>query len=169
MAGIKLGNRVLAVGMRDPGLIAAIAVKAGLTGRACAYDSDPARVRSAAAAIEREGALAEAVHAPWGALPYEAGSFDVAVARDVLMTLTPDDRAGCLAEVRRVLRHGGRILVIETARRRGLGALMGRTAVNAEYVSSGGALAALQAAGFAGARILAERDGVLYAEAAQRG
>ena len=38
MAGVKLGDRVLVVGCSDPRLIATLAVKTGLTGRACAVD-----------------------------------------------------------------------------------------------------------------------------------
>src|SRR3954464_4367826 len=64
MAGVKLGDRFLSVGVRDTKLVAALAAKAGLTGRACATDADPARASSAAAAIEAEGALVEVVHAP---------------------------------------------------------------------------------------------------------
>src|SRR5215831_261593 len=64
MAGVKLGDRFLAIGVADPRLIAALGAKAGLTGRACAVDADPARVPAAAAAIEGEGALVEVTHAP---------------------------------------------------------------------------------------------------------
>src|SRR3954468_12607879 len=91
MAGVKLGNRFLAIGIRDIKLIAALAMKAGLTGRSCAVDADPGRTATAAAAIEREGGLVEVAQAPWGALPYDPGSFDVAVARDLLSTLDPGD------------------------------------------------------------------------------
>src|SRR6185437_3427924 len=83
MTGVKLGDRLLSLGLRDPTLIAALAAKAGLTGRTCAVDADAARIAGAADAIEREGGLAEVMHAPGFALPFDAGSFDVAVARDV--------------------------------------------------------------------------------------
>jgi len=168
MAGVRLGDRFLAVGMRDPALIAALAVKAGLTGRACAYDADADRARNGATAVEREGALVEAVHAPWGMLPYDADSFDVAVARDVLMILPPEVRARCLSEVFRVLRPGGRLVVIEPAPRGGFGALLTRTTVDADYVERGGAVTALTRAGFSGARVLATRDGTVYVEGAKR-
>src|SRR5262245_60431779 len=108
MIGVKLGDRFLSVGVRDTALVAAIAAKAGLTGRACAMDADAARAETAAAAIEAEGALVEAAHAPWDALPYDAASFDVAMARDVWSTLTAHDQQGCAADVLRVLRGGGR-------------------------------------------------------------
>lgn len=169
MAGVKLGNRVLFVGMRDPSFIATLATRTGLTGRACAFEADRDRATRGAAEIERAGALVESTGAPWGMLPYEAGSFDVAVARDVLMTLPVDARARCLVEVLRVLRPGGRLVVIEPVPRQGFGALFGRATFDADYISSGGALAAMQRAGFAGARVLAERDGVVYVEGGKRG
>ena len=87
MAGVKLGDRLLAVGITDVPLIAALAMKAGLTGRAAAVDADEARCAQGGAAIEREGALVEIAHAPWNAFPYDADSFDVALVRDLLPTL----------------------------------------------------------------------------------
>ena len=54
MSGIKLGDRVLIVGCSDAALIAALAIKAGLTGRACTVDSVASRVAETAQAVERE-------------------------------------------------------------------------------------------------------------------
>jgi ubiquinone/menaquinone biosynthesis C-methylase UbiE len=169
MAGVKLGDRVLAIGVSDVKLIAALAVKAGLTGRAAAVDADEDRVRRNGAAIEREGALVEVTRAPWGTLPYESDSFDVVVLRDVLMTLTADVRARCLAEALWVLRRGGRVLVIEPLARAGLAALVSRgPLIDASYAEHGGAKGALDAAGFAGVRVLAEREGTIFVEGAKR-
>ena len=52
MAGIKLGDRLLVVGCADPILIARLAVKTGLTGRALAVDEQE-KVVTAAAEIGR--------------------------------------------------------------------------------------------------------------------
>ena len=84
------------------------------------------RSKKAAASIEAGGVLAEVTRAPWGMWPYDEGSFDVAVVRDLLPTLTPDDRSRCVSEVLRVLRPGGRAVVIEPAPRGGFGALLSR-------------------------------------------
>jgi ubiquinone/menaquinone biosynthesis C-methylase UbiE len=165
IAGVKLGDRFLAVGMRDTALVAALAAKAGLTGRACAVDADEARVTAGAAAIEREGALVEAVRAPWGMLPYDDSSFDVAVLRDVLMVLPVQARALAANEVLRVLRAGGRVLVIEPAPRGGLvGAILNRQQSDPDYEASGGALTTLTQAGFVAVRRLAEHDGQIFVE-----
>lgn len=161
MAAVKLGDRFLSVGVRDIPLIAAVAAKSGLTGRACAVDADEARVETAPAAIEREGALVEVTRAPFGMWPYEEGSFDVALIAHLLPSLTPDVRVRCIAEVLRVLRPGGRAVVIEPAPRGGLGALIAGKVAQTTYE---GPVKALQTAGFAAVRRLAETDGVLYAE-----
>jgi ubiquinone/menaquinone biosynthesis C-methylase UbiE len=161
MAGVKLGDRFLAVGVRDPALIAVLAAKSGLTGTACAVDADEAAVKKAAASIEAAGVLAEVTRAPWGRWPYADCSFDVAVIRNLLPSLTPDDRRHCVSEVLRVLRPGGRAVVIDGAERGTFAWLRGgsRTAPTGED-----ALESLKAAGFAAVRELANRDGVLYVE-----
>ena len=161
MAAVKLGERMLAVGVRNPVLTAQLAVKAGLTGRACVVDDDEERLAKAAAAIEQEGALVEAVRAPYGMWPFDDGSFDVAVIADLLSTLTPDVRVRCVSEVLRVLRPGGRAIVLEGMPRGGFGALLHRSAADPKYP---GAIASLRDAGFAAVRQIAEADGVLYVE-----
>jgi demethylmenaquinone methyltransferase / 2-methoxy-6-polyprenyl-1,4-benzoquinol methylase len=161
MAAVKLGDRFLSAGVRDPALIAVLAAKAGLTGTACAVDADDAAVTRAAASIEAAGVLAEVIRAPWGMWPYDEGSFDVVVVRDLLPGLTSDNRSRCVSEVLRVLRPGGRVLVVEPAPRGGFGALIHRQPVDPRYQ---GPLRALKDEGFAAVRDLAERDGVLYVE-----
>jgi ubiquinone/menaquinone biosynthesis C-methylase UbiE len=170
IAGVKLGDRFLAMGIRDTTLIAALAVKAGLTGRACAVDADEARVKTGGAAIEREGALVEVTHAPWGMLPFDDGSFDVAVVRDVFMTLPSQARALAATALHRVLRPGGRLLVIEAVPRGGLvGSLLQRQTSDPDYVTSGGAVAELNRAGFAAVRQLAEHQGQIFVEGIKKG
>jgi ubiquinone/menaquinone biosynthesis C-methylase UbiE len=156
MAGIKLGDRLLVVGCRDALLLARLAVKTGLTGRAHAVDADEQTVARAAAIALGEGALVETSVAPLDTLPLEAGSFDVAVVRDLLARLPSETRPAVLAEIRRVLRPGGRCLVIDAAPR-GLSALVGSRTGYAPAT-------ALEAAGFKASRVLAERNGLVFAE-----
>ena len=66
-----------------------------------------------------------------------------------------------------MLRPGGRCLVIDPGQVAGLAGLLTRAAVSSEYTAEGGAVAALEAAGFRGARLLAERDGIVFSEAAR--
>jgi len=150
MTGVKLGDRFLSVGVRDPVLVAALAAKAGLTGRACAIDADPALASAGAGAVEAEGALIDVVHAPWDALPYEDASFDVALTRGVLPALPPEQQVRSAAEVLRVLRGGGRLVVVEGAKR--------------ARVDPGVIASALKDAGFAAVRVLAEADHMIFVE-----
>ena len=166
MAGVKLGQRVLAVGTRDPKLVAALAVKTGLTGRACVVDPDEAQLATGAAAIEKEGGLVEPILGPFGMLPLDAESFDVAVIPYLLPELAPDARARCVGEVFRVLRPGGRAVVIEQTRRGGFAALLSRGSTNSSYAAP---TALLESGGFRAVRVLAETDGVVYAEGIKKG
>ncbi|HYT66347.1 MAG TPA: methyltransferase domain-containing protein [Vicinamibacterales bacterium] len=161
MAGVKLGQRLLVVGIRDPKLAAQLAIKAGLTGRACVVDDDEARLAKAAAEIEQEGALVEPLRAPYGMWPYDPESFDVVVIPQLLPVLDPESRKRCASEVFRVLRRGGRVLVIDPAARGGFAALLNRPASDPAYK---GPAATLQDAGFLAVRELAEADGVIYVE-----
>jgi ubiquinone/menaquinone biosynthesis C-methylase UbiE len=162
MAAVKLGERMLSVGARRPALTARLAVKAGLTGRAVVVDDDQARLSKAAAEIEQDGAFIEPVRAPYGMWPFDDGSFDVAVIADLLHTLAPDVRVRCVAEAFRVLRPGGRAIVLEPAPRGGIGALINRqTASDPNYA---GAATTLAGEGFAAVRQIAEAEGVTYVE-----
>jgi len=164
MSGIKLGDRLLILGAEDHALIAALAGKAGLTGRACLLDASPAVTATAATAVEREGALVETYSAPWTMLPFDPHDFDVVVIRNVLRRLAADTGLLCAQEVHRVLRPGGRSIVIEGVGRGGLGGLLGGGQADSEYRRTGGATHALEAAGFRGVRTLAEREGQLFVE-----
>jgi SAM-dependent methyltransferase len=161
MPGVKLGDRLLVVGCSDPGLIAALAVKTGLTGRACAVDADADLRTAAAAQVQRQGALVETFTVPWTELPFERDSFDVVVLRSVLPGLDAHSRVRVAQEAHCLLRGGGRCLVIDPAPRGGLGALLNR---ESEYASAGGAVRPLEAAGFRGVRVLAEREGSTFVE-----
>jgi ubiquinone/menaquinone biosynthesis C-methylase UbiE len=163
MAGVKLGDRLLIVGGRDTKTIVQLATKPGLTGCTVVVDEDPARAANAAREAEREGTLVEGVPAPWGNLPMGRDSFDIVVIRGVLAEIPADRRAACIHEAVRVLRPGGRCLVIE-GRSGGLAALAGFRIGDAEYTASGGARRALEAGGFVAVRLLAERDGLAFVE-----
>ena len=164
MAGVKLGDRLLMVGCTDPILLAQLAVKTGLTGRAFAVDEREGVAAAAETIATREGALVETSAAPWTSLPVESGSFDVAVVRDVLAHLPAHRRAACVSEVARALRPGGRCLVIDGGVRKGISAIV-RGGSDSEYGEDGGPVEILTSQGFKAARILAERDGLLFAEA----
>src|SRR5437879_5402435 len=97
-----------------------------------------------------------------GAIAAKVGLSGRAVA------IVPDEdsaaRARAGAGAGGVLRVGGRVVVIGTAPRSGLGAVFTRATAGPPYVSSGDAVKSLQADGFPAARLLAERDGLAFAE-----
>src|SRR5918993_1249558 len=167
MAGVRMGDRLLMVGCGDPLLVAQLAVKTGLTGRAFATDVRPDLTAEAARVAPLEGALIETATAPWGVLPLESGTFDVAVIRHVFSGIPDPERVACAVDVRRVLRPGGRCVVIDVARRSGFGGLLNRAALDPGYIARGGAVGVLEAAGFRAARVLADRDGFTFSEAAR--
>lgn len=163
MAGLRLGDSVLFLGCRDPKAIAQLAVKPGLSGRVSAVDEDRARVAAAGAAAEAEGALVETAVAPLSDLPFAAESFDAVVAIRLLRGLDQAARAAAFAQALRVVRPGGRVVVIEDGSSRGLGGLFSSPAP----IAADAIVAVLESAGFRGVRTLADRDRLLFLEGAR--
>lgn len=168
MAGIKIGERVLVLGSDDRALNAGVGVKTGFSGRTCIFGASRERVAAAVKSAEDAGALIEGFDGAWWALPFDEATFDVVLVRDVLPQLPPDGRGSVLSGVRRVLRQGGRVMVIDTTDG---GGPLGRLRPNANaarfYGQDGGAARALEAAGFKAVRTLAERDGLVFTEGAR--
>lgn len=165
MAGVRLGDRLLVVGAGDPQLLAGVASKTGLTGRACVVDESETRTTAAVAAAERDGALVEGFAASNGtALPFGDSAFDVVILRNVLPGLDQGQRTVRLSETWRVLRPGGRALVIDGAERAGLQALFTRRTSREGSTEARETVLALEAAGFRAVRTLAERAGLVFTE-----
>jgi ubiquinone/menaquinone biosynthesis C-methylase UbiE len=163
MAGLKLGKYVLQVDGGDGGLIAALAGVVGLSGQACAVVESQAEVAVFERAAARAGVLVEIKVSEYTALPYDSGTFDLAVLRHTLGQMNPLPRVRCLQEVFRILKAGGRCLVIDAAMRGGMAAVFSRQSVNARYAEDG-ARKALKEEGFFGVRFLAERNGLTFVE-----
>jgi ubiquinone/menaquinone biosynthesis C-methylase UbiE len=163
MAGAKLGDRLLVIGCSDPRLIAALAVKSGLTGRACAVDESAERVEKAARIALQEGALVETTTTPLHALPFDAGSFDLVVLREVG---THDSRV--LEEAARVLRPGGRCMAINASSRRTVAAILVSQASHEPSAEAESLAQALRSQAFVAVRVLAEREGLLFVEGVKR-
>jgi ubiquinone/menaquinone biosynthesis C-methylase UbiE len=163
MTGLRLGDSVLFLGCHDPKAIAQVAVKPGLSGRVCAVDADRDRVTAAEAAAQAEGALLEAATAPLDALPFEAGSFDAIIAIRLISHLAQDARRAAFREAFRVVRSGGRCVVVEEGTSRGLAGLFSSAApIGAAEIES-----VLQDGGFRGVRTLADRSRLLFLEGAR--
>ena len=111
--GLSPGERVVDIGT-GPGLLAAeVAAAVGPDGLVCGIDISDSMLVLARARITRpNSARMEFRQAGADRLPYAQASFDVAVATQVLEYVK--DVPGALAEIARVLRPGGRVLVLDT-------------------------------------------------------
>lgn len=166
MTGVKMGDRVAFLGAPDPARSAAIAAKVGLSGRAIAVVSDAggaARVERAAADA---GVLVETGVSPVTRLPFGDGDFDLTVIDDTgaLFEQSNDaDRTALAREASRILRPGGRVIVIGGGEPAGVSRLLSKTPAS-PLVVSGAINDLLGANGFSIVRTLAEREGLVFVE-----
>jgi len=164
MTAIRTGDRLLIIGCGAAKVIAQIAGRPGISGRACAVDVAADRTARAAAAAQREGALLEVETAPFNALPFATDTFDVVVINHVLPQLERAQQVPCAAEAARVVRGGGRCVVVQPGRAGGLAGIFGgRSRMMAADVEG-----ILTSAGLRAVRTIAERDGMLFVEGAKR-
>jgi ubiquinone/menaquinone biosynthesis C-methylase UbiE len=163
MTGAKMGERVAQIGCAHGGRLGAIAAPVGLSGRAVAIVPDDAAAARAQKGAADSGVLVEVDVAPPTRLPLDNDAFDVAVIDDtggLLSTMRAEDRVATVREAIRILRPGGRVIVIGVVPRGGLGALFSR----AQNEPSLDPAPALQADGFKSVRTLAEREGLRFTE-----
>jgi SAM-dependent methyltransferase len=165
MAGVRLGERVLQAGAADPRVFALIAGKAGLTGRACAVVDTPAAAQRVEAAAAREGVLVEVATVEDGPWPYDRASFDLGIVDgNVLLAADAASRHHRLQEMLRVVRAGGRVLVVYRAPL-GLAGRLGFASSSPGASAHGATLVrAVEDAGFRPVRLLAEREGMTFVE-----
>jgi ubiquinone/menaquinone biosynthesis C-methylase UbiE len=164
MAGVKLGDRVAQIGCAHGGRLGAIGAQVGLSGQTIAIVPDEASAVRARKGGADTGVLIEVEIAPPTNLPLDDGAFDLVVIDDtggLFGALGADDRGQTVREVRRVLRPGGRVMVIGSTPRAGLSALFTRAPRVPEFDPT----PSLQADGFRSARTLAEREGLRFVEA----
>src|SRR5688572_14652867 len=126
MTGVKLGDRLLQVGCAHGGRLGALAGKVGLSGRAVAVVPDEGSANRAHKGAADAGALVEVEIGPPAKLTFDADSFDIAVVDETAGLLGALDKEACAAVVRellRVLRPGGRAMLVGAAPRSGLNKL----------------------------------------------
>jgi SAM-dependent methyltransferase len=156
MIGVRLGERVLQIGVDDPKVI----------GLLVADDAGARRVKGGA---DDAGVLVETAVTSFGSpLPHDSGCFDVAIIHSVsglLASLDAIARDTLLREVGRVVRPGGRAIVIEAGAQTGLASLLrGAPEAQASFDQAGGATAALRDAGFFPVRPLGDSEGLKFSE-----
>lgn len=167
MTGVKLGDRLLQVGCAHAGRLGAVAAKVGLSGRAVAVTPDEASAARARKGAAAAGVLVEVEVAPTTRLPVEDAQFDLAVVDDtagLFGTMRAEDRVASIRELARVVRAGGRVIMIGAAPRGGLGSLLSRAQSGPPFAATGEALTAFEADGFKSVRLLAEREGLVFVE-----
>ena len=104
------------LGIDDPALTGALAAKPGLSGHAAIAVGDEASAARARNAAAEAGALADVAVTPLDALPFQPESFDSVVIHSVdglLASFDEEHRVRVAQACHRVLRKGGRVLVIE--------------------------------------------------------
>ena len=174
MVGVKMGDRIVQIGCAHGGRLGAIAAGVGLSGRAVAIVPDEASAARVNKGAAQAGVLVEIETAPPTRLPADAGAFDVAIVDDtggLFATMRAEDRVATVREVLRILRPGGRVMVIAATARGGARALLTRAlaVLMTDLPARSGPRfdpgPSLQADGFRSVRTLAERDGLLFVEA----
>lgn len=164
MAGVRMGDQLLILGSEAPKVVAQLALKPGLTGRTCLVDDRPGAVERAATLAQLDGALVEPQTAAVGQLPFDAQTFDLVAVNHLLPRLSAGERVQCLSEAARVLRGGGRCVVIQKRARSGVAALFG----SGQAMPANEVEALMTSAGFRAVHTLAEREGLLFVEGARR-
>lgn len=111
VAAPKLGDRVLDVAGGTGDLARALARKVGASGMVVLSDINAAMVTEGRARLIDEGQLLPTLLCDAERIPFANGTFDLVTVAFGLRNMTHKERA--LAEMRRVLRPGGRLLVLE--------------------------------------------------------
>lgn len=164
MTGVKMGDRLLQVGCANAAQLAAVAANVGLSGRAAAVVADTATGAQVEKAASRAGVLVDVTVSALTKLPVDDKDFDVAIIDDTgahFTHLPAADRGAIVRETLRVLRPGGRVMVIGSTPLTGLAAKLSQRSPDALSTDP---TPTLQADGYRTVRILAERDGLIFWE-----
>ena len=170
MVGTKMGERFVQIGCAHGGRLGAVAARVGLSGRAVAITPDEASAERARKGAAQAGMLVEVEVAPMTALPVDDRAFDVALVDDtggLLGEMRPEDRRALVRELFRILRPGGRVVALGAIPQGGLSALLSRRPSEPSFAATGALHELLAADGFRPVRTLAERDGLVFIEAAK--
>jgi ubiquinone/menaquinone biosynthesis C-methylase UbiE len=163
MAGVKMGDRIAQIACAHTGRMAAVARKVGLSGRFVVVATDPDSAARAQRGASTAGALVEVETGTPERLPLDDESIDLVIIDNTggwLTTLRAEARVAATRESLRVLRPGGRVMVIGSVPRSGLAAVFSRAQSGPPFDPT----ALLQADGFRSVRILAEREGLAFYE-----
>lgn len=119
-AAITAGERVLDVGCGTGTLAIAAARRVGTAGKVCGIDPSEEMIARARAKGARAGVTIDFRLASAQKLPFDDASFDVVLSSLMLHHLPAAMRKDGVAEMRRVLKPNGRLLIVELVRKPGL-------------------------------------------------
>lgn len=115
LARVETGETVLDVGCGTGTLAIAAARRVGPVGAVYGIDASPEMLARARRKAAKAGVEAVFRNAPAQALPFPDAKFDAVLSTVMLHHLPRKDREQCTAEMRRVLKPGGSVLVVEFA------------------------------------------------------
>jgi len=128
-AGITAGEQVLDVGCGTGTLTLAAKKRLGANGSVWGVDASPEMIARARTKSEQGGMPVIFEVAAAQSLPFPDAAFDVVLCSLALHHLPENARATALAEMRRVLKPDGRVLIVEFSRERGVLALLNPVAL----------------------------------------
>jgi len=167
MSAVRMGERVLQIGIDDAAMASAIAAKVGLSGTAAIAVNDERDAARAHGAAANAGVLVDVKVTPLAPLPFDDETFDLVIVhsmRGLLSSLDENSRTAAMRECHRVIRHGGRVMTIEAGAVTGIKSLIQPRRSDGMYEGRGGVVNALETAGFRPVRLLADREGYKFAE-----
>jgi ubiquinone/menaquinone biosynthesis C-methylase UbiE len=115
LAGIQPGDSVLEVGCGTGTLTLAAKRQAGASGNVCGIDIIPGMIeasRRKAAEANEEITFQDGSINP---IPFSANQFDVVMCSFMIFHMSAETRQKGFAEIQRVLKPGGRLLVVDLA------------------------------------------------------
>jgi ubiquinone/menaquinone biosynthesis C-methylase UbiE len=123
LARIRTGESVLDIGCGTGSLAIAARRRVGPSGTVEGIDPSPEMVARATKKARKAGLDATFTRGVAESLPFPAARFDLVMNTLMLHHLPPEDRAACAREIRRVLKPGGRALLVDFAGGSGKGLL----------------------------------------------
>jgi ubiquinone/menaquinone biosynthesis C-methylase UbiE len=114
LAEVKAGDKVLDVGCGPGRLVLAACERVGLSGEAHGIDPSAQMIALATRKASKAGLSARFVQAAAEDLPFDNGHFDAVTSSLVIHHIPGEDlKRKAFGEMRRVLKDGGRLLVVD--------------------------------------------------------